>query len=130
MTDDEIIAVVQAHKDGKQIQRCGKAPHYMVHKWNEWKDSNPNWNFADFDYRTAPEPHLLTGYCYARDIHKAPLVGMVKVKQVHQDESENPISEPRKPREWWAEIPLDGSVGQVFQFYSKMTKGGELVRVR
>ncbi len=38
--------------------------------------------------------------------------------------------EPRKPREWWAEVPSDGSVGQLFQNLSQNTKGYELVRVR
>ncbi len=38
--------------------------------------------------------------------------------------------EPRKPREWWAEFPLDGRVGQIFTDFRQLTKGGELIRVR
>jgi hypothetical protein len=33
-------------------------------------------------------------------------------------------------REWWAELPIDGSVGQIFTDSRQLTKGGELVRVR
>jgi hypothetical protein len=89
MTDDEILEVVQAHKEGKKIQI-------------RWKDTDvswiamshdPNWDFVNVDYRVAPEP--------------------------------------RKPREWYAEIPTDGySVGQIFTYSRQLTKGGELVRVR
>ena len=86
MTDDQILEVVQGHRDGKQIQmfrdeREGWLPVQV-----------PGWNFHDFKYRVAPEP--------------------------------------RKPREWWAEVPSDGSVGQLFQNLSQNTKGHELVRVR
>lgn len=39
--------------------------------------------------------------------------------------------EPRKPREWWVEVPVDGSIGRLFQFHAQLTQGGgELVRVR
>lgn len=57
MTDDEILTVVQAHKEGKKIECKGRhLSHPMIPKWNEWTDSNPHWNFAEFDYRVAPEP--------------------------------------------------------------------------
>jgi hypothetical protein len=52
MTHDEMIAVIQAHKDGKQIQirqYCGKV----------WADSFcPRWNFEDCVYRVKPEPRV------------------------------------------------------------------------
>ena len=50
MTHDEIIAVVQAHKNGKQIQ-C-KARNTAI-----WGDAGcPNWAFHNTDYRVKPEP--------------------------------------------------------------------------
>jgi len=36
----------------------------------------------------------------------------------------------RQPREWYIELPLDGSPGQVFTDSRQLTKGGELVKVR
>jgi hypothetical protein len=35
-----------------------------------------------------------------------------------------------KPREWWAEVPRDGQVGQLFTDGRQVTVGGELIRVR
>ncbi len=56
MDDDEIIAVVQAHKEGKPIQwrRLIEREHGC------WSSLNPKdyarWNFDEFRYRVAPEP--------------------------------------------------------------------------
>ena len=50
MTHDEIIAVIQAHKEGKaiQIKTSGR-------DWSDWCDcTNPSWNFATCDYRVKP----------------------------------------------------------------------------
>jgi hypothetical protein len=53
MTDDEIIAVVQAHKDGKKIQV--QSGHF--HDWETLSDRcEVQWNFGLFNYRVAPEP--------------------------------------------------------------------------
>lgn len=54
MTDDEIIAVVQAHKEGKQIQtKC-------IYHDSEWQDINtPEWQFGQNLYRVKPEPRKL-----------------------------------------------------------------------
>lgn len=49
MTDEEIIAVVTAHKEGKQIQQRSKG----AKTWND--TDNPNWNFYVLDYRVKPE---------------------------------------------------------------------------
>jgi hypothetical protein len=50
MTHDEMIAVIQAHKDGKKIQVKGKGV-------TEWTPSDlPVWNFYMCDYRVKPEP--------------------------------------------------------------------------
>ncbi|HEY6073922.1 MAG TPA: hypothetical protein VIV15_11125 [Anaerolineales bacterium] len=53
MTHDEIIAVIQAHKDGKHIELREK------HDFGEWKPvCRPEWDFRDYDYRVKPEPKI------------------------------------------------------------------------
>lgn len=48
MTEDEIIEVVQAYKEGKQIQRKDQ---YV----GQWININrPRWNFVGNEYRIAP----------------------------------------------------------------------------
>lgn len=48
MTHDDMIAVIQAYKDGKQIQRRTSN--------GEWLDlENPMWYFNIGDYRVKPE---------------------------------------------------------------------------
>lgn len=48
-TTDEILAVVQAFKDGREIQ--------FQEGSYEWEDCEcPNWNFRDYSYRVKPEP--------------------------------------------------------------------------
>ena len=51
MTDDEIIEVVRAHKEGKQIQWS----HPSKRDWYTF-EGQPEWNFAQFTYRIKPEP--------------------------------------------------------------------------
>lgn len=47
MTEDEIIAVVQAFKDGKRVERC-------VEGVGVWKSAPfPIWNFDKYSYRVA-----------------------------------------------------------------------------
>ena len=51
MTHDEMIKVIQAHKDGKRIQ-CK-----LRRRESEWGDSlNPSWDFPNHDYRIKPDP--------------------------------------------------------------------------
>ena len=52
MTPDEIIAVVQAHKEGKEIelQPKGVAPMGWAYT------TDPVWDFHHFNYRVRPEP--------------------------------------------------------------------------
>lgn len=52
MTPDELIAVIQAYKEGKQIQ--WKAEHSEI-----WRDceGSPCWDFNHIDYRIKPKPH-------------------------------------------------------------------------
>lgn len=54
MTHDEMIAVIQAHKAGKQIQID------YANKPSGWNDMvlAPEWNFRDMKYRAKPEPKL------------------------------------------------------------------------
>ncbi len=51
MTDDEIIAVVQAHKEGKPIQSRHMNDPYWMNNPTEFQ-----WNFGVYEYRVAPEP--------------------------------------------------------------------------
>ncbi len=50
MTDDEIIAVLQARKEGKIIQTRS---HF--HPLEGWQDCTPVWDFYQNDYRVKPE---------------------------------------------------------------------------
>lgn len=51
MTIDEMIAVLQAAKDGKQIQFCE-----VELNGQNWTNTDPAWNFHEFDYRVKPTP--------------------------------------------------------------------------
>ncbi|SRR6266436_2001798 len=67
MTDDDIIAVVQAHKDGKPIQSRAKETYFTA-RTNEtnWSEVHfgamvtdgfaQGFDFRRYDYRVAPEP--------------------------------------------------------------------------
>lgn len=50
MTHQEMIDVIQAHKDDKVIE----AEHKNARHWEQCKE--PNWNFHAFNYRVKPEP--------------------------------------------------------------------------
>ena len=60
MTDSEIIAVVQAHKEGKKIQGrvLRTSQWYQNGIDDKWVDLSigVDWNFKDTQYRVAPEP--------------------------------------------------------------------------
>ena len=49
MTHEEMIAVIQAHKDGKIIQ----SRDYIE---DNWIDCDPIWDFNESMYRIKPEP--------------------------------------------------------------------------
>ena len=54
MTPDEIIAVVQAFKAGKEIELQPKAKEPT-----QWMlTTSPGWDFYHFNYRVRPEPKL------------------------------------------------------------------------
>ena len=73
MSDDEIIEVVQARRDGKRIQAQTK------NITNNWTDvtSAPSWNFNDVDFRIAPEPRKPRDWLI--HIPKKPINECVKV---------------------------------------------------
>ena len=59
MTDDQIIEVVRAHRDGKIIQWCNADKN----DWADYqiccfKDSGLNFDFIHYDYRIKPESKL------------------------------------------------------------------------
>lgn len=59
MTDDEIIAVVQAHKEGKQIQNRFRDPpiNQTERSWFDYPNIVCQWgDFYRFEWRVAPEP--------------------------------------------------------------------------
>lgn len=52
-TLEEMIEVMQAARDGKQIEFC---PRSHEHRGPWTPTSDPTWNWKTFDYRVAPEP--------------------------------------------------------------------------
>lgn len=57
MTHDEMIAVIQAAKEGKELQSKfrlmrGGEPN----EWRELHRRSEHFDFADYDYRVNPEP--------------------------------------------------------------------------
>ena len=52
MTHDEMIAVIQAHKDGKTIE--SRARGIGGAKWVTLNEE-PSWQFSEYDYRIKPE---------------------------------------------------------------------------
>ena len=72
MTHDEMIEVIQAHKEGKEIE-------YKSNVTGEWCASGkPAWDFQCFEYRikaTPPEPKTIwvneCGVGYADEVHES-----------------------------------------------------------
>jgi hypothetical protein len=54
MTHDEMIAVIEHHKNGGKVE-------YNYHSDDRWTmvDGEPLWNFAKHNYRIKPEPMTL-----------------------------------------------------------------------
>lgn len=50
MTHDEMIAVIQAHKDGKKLEVANKG----CNNWIDLSTNGPCFNFKDVDYRVKP----------------------------------------------------------------------------
>lgn len=58
MTHDEMIAVIQAHKEGNRIEYC-EVGYGMLTIPTDWVPANtPIWDFRHYAYRVAPEPKL------------------------------------------------------------------------
>ena len=55
MTDDEIITVVKAHKEGKRVQFKYKPTEDSDYEWFD-VDHTQIWFFDKYEYRVAPEP--------------------------------------------------------------------------
>jgi hypothetical protein len=65
MNHDEMIAVIQAHKEGKTIQFKYKAKDY------EWKDcisNKPSWDFTEYAYRVKPGPKKIYAVFNSREV--------------------------------------------------------------
>lgn len=63
-TIDEMCAVMQAFKNGKQIE-------YKLSETSDWVEvSNPIWNWGGLDYRVKPEPKYVP-YDSASEIDKS-----------------------------------------------------------
>ena len=73
MTHDEMIVVIAAHRDGKEIE--ARHRRSINPAWQPFtKDENPHWDTWTWDYRIKPEPRLPRDFwaVYAPN-HKAPL---------------------------------------------------------
>ena len=135
MIDDEIISVVQAHKEGKKIQ--SRLLDKQELGWLDLPIEGPiYWNFSQVDYRVALEPPATAGKLQPREwsVHVR-RDGMITSFPMDQGTIEETIRvremivPNRDQRTWWAELPLDGSVGQIFTNSRQLTKGGRLIRV-
>lgn len=56
MTHDEMIAVIQAHRDGKVVQWKLNVLHIAASPWQDCKSEDEPWNFVVAEYRIKPEP--------------------------------------------------------------------------
>ena len=79
MIDKEIIAIVQAHIEGKQIQYYNDNEH----EWRDCANNKPCWEFSTTKYRVKPEskvrPYKDREECW-NDIQKHEPFGWIKAK--------------------------------------------------
>jgi hypothetical protein len=76
MTTQEMIAVITAFEQGKKIEYSNKS-----HSIRNWKQDNPVWNFAIYDYRIVEEPE----YVPYDGTQEGTLVGKIVVsKSTHE----------------------------------------------
>lgn len=118
MTDDEILTVVQAHKEGKQIQgKCRRLSNIWVDVVGEL-----TWDFVDKEYRVKPEPRkeLWLQECsdglwqekwtgLGRHFIETEASHLGKWGSYMVDHSKKEVL-PRKPREWVVVLEEDGSI--------------------
>lgn len=90
MTHDEMIAVIQAHKEGKQIE------YRTINPESPWVYvKNPKWDFPQIEYRVKPEPRTFwlvstpagahfgyTNYTEAKDVRAACQGTLIQVQEV------------------------------------------------
>lgn len=123
MTDDQILAVVQAHKEGKEIEYCSNpiGVWFPLTKSSEWG------YFATRNYRVKPEQ---TDHLWLQDIgnglwqEKSWGIGRhfvldksdashLKYVEPNTADTSKESGEPRKPREWIIHIPRNGVHGEI-----------------
>ena len=93
MTIPEMIDVLSAYMEGKKIEvRPVVSPHY----WSR-SATTPIWNFADYDYRVAPEPRKPREWwvyidngeiksCLTREFNVSIPARAIKVREVLENE--------------------------------------------
>jgi len=59
MTEQEIIDVVTAFKDGKKIQSRARKDTRQSEPYKWMPNHNPLWDFSLNEYRVAPEPRVI-----------------------------------------------------------------------
>ena len=93
MTPDQMIAVIQAHKEGKDIEV--KREYEGSNFW--CLTTHPTWDFTTFDYRIKPEPRKprewWAVYC---DKHRGPLRGSLEDARHDRDWKSEPIVHVRE----------------------------------
>jgi len=64
MTHEEMIEVIEHHKNGGKVEHKAKEGNFWILK------KNPTWDFETFEYRAKPEPQVI--YADFND-HEQPL---------------------------------------------------------
>jgi hypothetical protein len=90
MTHDEMIAVIRAHEEGKEIQFRQSGSD------NIWEDCDPHWAFHCIEYRVRPEAREFYISLYAdgtpRHVSSKPFKTqadpVIKVREVLEGEDE------------------------------------------
>ena len=73
MTHDQMIALIEAHRDGQTIQ-------YRLSPKAEWRDrhlKSLDFDFSDVEYRIKPEP-LTLDQCWSKAVFIESADGMLK----------------------------------------------------
>jgi len=87
MTTDEMIAVLQAHKEGKKIEVYHGSPLM----WEACAEQPP-WNFGMYDYRVAPREWWVyidndeIRSCLTKEFSPAIPVSAIRVREVLENE--------------------------------------------
>lgn len=73
----EMVDIMQAYQEGKQIQIYDK-----MHK--QWVDDEPNWNWGLHEYRIKPKPEFVS-FESAEEFLEAQREHGVKIKRIEDD---------------------------------------------